>query len=154
VSSTRLTLADWPETSPSGAEPNVREGAPSPGREDLLPGAATAVSASPGPQPPPGAATEVPQPTVTASRPVARPMSEALRRQVLREVARDFERISVDRQVKAGEPTVAGTKITLAQIYDLASEGRGIPGIVEEFYGEITEEDVRDAFRFAAKLVS
>ena len=78
--------------------------------------------------------------------------SETDRRRRWREAASAFERISIDRRVKGGVPTIRGTRITVAQICQLAADGLDAAQIVEQFYGQISDEDVREALRFAAKL--
>ncbi len=83
----------------------------------------------------------------------ARLSSDELRQALAHRVLGSFSHISVDHAVKSGAPVIAGTKITVAQIYDLAADGLTASQIADQFYGEISEEDVREAFRFAAELI-
>ena len=71
-----------------------------------------------------------------------------------KEVASDFETIAVDLHTQNGEPTLTGTTVTLAQIYELAAAGLSAQQIADEFDGAVSSEQVEDAFRFAAKIVA
>jgi len=65
-----------------------------------------------------------------------------------------IERIAVDPTVHFGKPCVAGTRITVQSVLELVNEGLPFEKIVQDYYSELTVEDVRACLRYAIALVA
>lgn len=63
-----------------------------------------------------------------------------------------FERISIDPAVMAGVPCIRGTRIPAATVVGMVAEGMTEQEIRTEF-PQLTEDDVRDALRYASARV-
>ena len=64
-----------------------------------------------------------------------------------------FDRISVDPDICQGQPTIRGTRITVAVILRMIASGM-TPQEIAQDYPELTEEDVRQAAAYGAWLAS
>ncbi len=64
-----------------------------------------------------------------------------------------MERIVVDPKIMVGKPVIRGTRIPVDAIIKRLAEGMSIKEILEE-YPNLTEEDIRAALEYAAKVVS
>jgi len=64
-----------------------------------------------------------------------------------------FDRITVDPNVCMGQPSVRGTRITVAVILRLTAAGMS-PAEIVLSYPELSEADVRDAAAYGAWLAS
>jgi uncharacterized protein (DUF433 family) len=64
-----------------------------------------------------------------------------------------FDRIAVDPNICQGQPTVRGTRITVAVILRMIASGMTPQEIVLD-YPELTEDDVRQAAAYGAWLAS
>lgn len=64
-----------------------------------------------------------------------------------------LDRITVDLEICRGRPTIRGTRITVSIILKMLATGHAPQDIVEA-YPELEEEDVREAMRYAAWMVS
>ena len=64
-----------------------------------------------------------------------------------------MERIVVDPKIMVGKPVIRGTRIPVDAIIKRLAEGMSIKEILEEF-PNLTEEDIRAALEYAAKVVS
>jgi len=62
-------------------------------------------------------------------------------------------RVVVEPGVMAGKPVIKGTRITVEQILRLLAQGIPIEEILAE-YPYLTEEDIRAALLYAAKVLS
>ena len=62
------------------------------------------------------------------------------------------ERISTDPNVHFGKPCVAGTRIPVVDVLELVEEGLSFQKIIEDFYPDLTPEDVRACVRYAIEL--
>lgn len=62
-------------------------------------------------------------------------------------------RITVDPAICLGQPTIRGTRITVSVILKMLGNGHPISAILEA-YPELKEEDVLQAMRYAAWVVS
>lgn len=71
-----------------------------------------------------------------------------------REAAREVPTVRVDRHTMDGLPTVGDTRIAAAQVLALLAEGVDVQGIVAEYDGLLTVEDVRAVLLFAVALTS
>ena len=65
----------------------------------------------------------------------------------------EMERIVVDPKIMVGKPVIKGTRIPVDAIIKRLAEGMSIKEILEE-YPNLTEEDIRAALEYAAKVVS
>ncbi|MEN6337109.1 MAG: DUF433 domain-containing protein [Phycisphaerales bacterium] len=65
-----------------------------------------------------------------------------------------MDRIAVDPGIHFGKPCVAGTRITVQSVLELLSEGRTFEEIIEDYYPDLTVEDIRACLSYAIALVS
>ena len=65
-----------------------------------------------------------------------------------------IERIAVNPQIHFGKPCVAGTRILVQNVLELMDEGVSFEKIVEDFYPELTSEDIHACIRYAIALVA
>ncbi len=63
-----------------------------------------------------------------------------------------FTRISIDHRIMGGVPCIRGTRIPAAMIVRMVANGTSVATLIDE-YPQLTEEDVREALRFAAASV-
>ncbi len=63
-----------------------------------------------------------------------------------------LDRIEVDPGKLGGKPVIRGTRIPVSLIVQLVASGMSTDEIIRE-YPELTEEDIRAALLYAAKLV-
>lgn len=63
-----------------------------------------------------------------------------------------FERISIDPKVMAGVPCIKGTRIPVATVVGMVAEGMPVEEILTE-YPQLSEDDVREALRYASARV-
>jgi uncharacterized protein (DUF433 family) len=64
-----------------------------------------------------------------------------------------MERVVVDPKIMAGKPVIRGTRIPIDTILRALAEGLSIKELLED-YPQLTEEDVKAALIYSAKLVS
>lgn len=65
-----------------------------------------------------------------------------------------FDRIVVSRDVMHGKPRIAGTRITVVQILDLLAGGKSPAEIIsDDYYPDITEDDVRACIAYASHMI-
>lgn len=64
-----------------------------------------------------------------------------------------FDRINVDPNICMGQPTIRGTRITVAVILRMTAAGMA-PGEIVQAYPELCEDDVRHAAAYGAWLAS
>lgn len=63
-----------------------------------------------------------------------------------------FTRISIDHRIMGGVPCIRGARVPVAMLVRMVADGSSITELVED-YPQLTEEDVREALRFAAARV-
>ncbi len=63
-----------------------------------------------------------------------------------------FTRIKIDHRIMGGLPCIDGTRIPVAMLVRMIAAGTEIETILEQ-YPQLTEDDVREALRFAAANV-
>ncbi len=63
-----------------------------------------------------------------------------------------FTRIKIDHRIMGGLPCIDGTRIPVAMLVRMIAAGTEMDTILEE-YPQLTEDDVREALRFAAATV-
>lgn len=61
-------------------------------------------------------------------------------------------RIKIDHRIMGGLPCLAGTRIPVAMLVRMIAAGTSVDTILEE-YPQLTEDDIREALRFAAANV-
>ena len=64
-----------------------------------------------------------------------------------------LDRITINPDICLGQPTIRGTRITVSVILKMLGGGKPIEYVLEA-YPELEEEDVRQAMKFAAWVVS
>jgi uncharacterized protein (DUF433 family) len=65
-----------------------------------------------------------------------------------------MERISVDPKIHFGKPCVAGTRITVQSILELLNEDLTFKEIIQDYYPELTNDDIRTCVQYAIALVA
>ncbi len=66
---------------------------------------------------------------------------------------RQLDRITINPNVCLGQPTIRGLRITVSVVLKMLAQGNTAHDVVAA-YPELEEEDVRQAIRYAAWLVS
>ncbi len=64
------------------------------------------------------------------------------------------ERIAVNPQIHFGKPCVTGTRILVQNVLELLDEGISFEKIIEDYYPELTLEDIHACIRYAIALVA
>ena len=62
-----------------------------------------------------------------------------------------FDRITFDRNIMAGQACIRGMRIPVSLILNLVANGESVTDIVEE-YPELEPEDIRQSLKYAAWL--
>jgi uncharacterized protein (DUF433 family) len=65
-----------------------------------------------------------------------------------------IERIAVDPEVHFGKPCVAGTRITVQSVLELLDEDLSFDEIIQDYYPDLTQEDIRACVQYAIALVA
>ncbi len=65
-----------------------------------------------------------------------------------------MERIEVDPKVHFGKPCVAGTRITVQNVLELIEEGISFNQIVQDYYPQLSIEDIKACVRYVVDLVA
>jgi uncharacterized protein (DUF433 family) len=60
--------------------------------------------------------------------------------------------ITIDPALQNGRPLIRDTRIALSQVLDTLADVGSIDAVVQQFPGELTDQDVRETFMFAARL--
>jgi uncharacterized protein (DUF433 family) len=63
-----------------------------------------------------------------------------------------FTRIKIDHRIMGGLPCIDGTRVPVAMLVRMIAAGTPMETILEE-YPQLTEDDLREALRFAAANV-
>lgn len=63
------------------------------------------------------------------------------------------DRIEVDPEISQGKPVIQGTRIPVYLILDLLAGGLTVEQIIEEWYPQLTREDILACIRYANSLV-
>jgi len=64
-----------------------------------------------------------------------------------------LDRITINPDVCLGQPTIRGMRITVSVILKMLAAGKSIQDVLDA-YPELEEEDVRQAMKYAAWVVS
>jgi uncharacterized protein (DUF433 family) len=65
-----------------------------------------------------------------------------------------IDRITIDSKIHFGKPCIAGTRITVQSVLELLNEGLAFKEIIENYYPELHDEDIRAAIQYAIALVA
>jgi uncharacterized protein (DUF433 family) len=65
-----------------------------------------------------------------------------------------IERITVEPGVHFGKPCVAGTRITVQSVLELLDEDLSFDEIIEDYYPDLSPEDIRACIQYAIALVA
>jgi uncharacterized protein (DUF433 family) len=65
-----------------------------------------------------------------------------------------IDRIVVDPKVHFGKPCIAGTRITVQNVLELLDEGRSFDQMIQDYYPDLTVEDIRACIQYAIALVA
>lgn len=65
-----------------------------------------------------------------------------------------LERIEINPNVHFGKPCVAGTRIPVENVLELVSEGLSFNHIIDDYYPDLTTEDIRACVRYAYEIVA
>ena len=63
-------------------------------------------------------------------------------------------RVTVDPKVHFGKPCVAGTRITVQNVLELLDEGLTFGEIIQDYYPDLTVEDIQACIQYAIALVA
>jgi len=64
-----------------------------------------------------------------------------------------LDRITIDPSICLGQPTLRGTRITVSVVLKMLAGGKSVPDVLQA-YPEFEAEDVQQALRYAAWIVS
>jgi uncharacterized protein (DUF433 family) len=65
-----------------------------------------------------------------------------------------IDRIVVDPGIHFGKPCIAGTRITVQGVLELLNEGHTFDDIIQDYYPDLTVDDIRACLSYAIALVS
>jgi uncharacterized protein (DUF433 family) len=65
-----------------------------------------------------------------------------------------INRITVNPSIHFGKPCVAGTRITVQSVLELLTEGVTFREIIQDYYPDLTIEDIRACLGYAIAIVS
>jgi uncharacterized protein (DUF433 family) len=65
-----------------------------------------------------------------------------------------LERITVTADIHFGKPCIAGTRVPVQDVIELIAEGLSFEQIINEYYPDITSDDIRACLRYASALVA
>ena len=65
-----------------------------------------------------------------------------------------MSRITVNPQIHFGKPCIAGTRITVQNVLELLNDGFTFEKIIEDYYPDLTVEDIQACLQYAIALVA
>ena len=65
-----------------------------------------------------------------------------------------IDRITIDSKIHFGKPCIAGTRITVQGVLELLNEGLSFKEIIQNYYPELNDEDIRASIQYAIALVA
>ncbi len=65
-----------------------------------------------------------------------------------------IDRITIDSKIHFGKPCIAGTRITVQNVLELLNEGLSFKEIIQNYYPELDDEDIRASIQYAIALVA
>jgi len=64
------------------------------------------------------------------------------------------DKIAVDPEIHFGKPCVAGSRIPVTDVLELVAEGISFDRIIQDYYPDLTAEDIRACVRFAMEVLA
>jgi len=65
-----------------------------------------------------------------------------------------IDKITIDSKIHFGKPCIAGTRITVQNVLELLNEGLSFKEIIQNYYPELDDEDIRASIQYAIALVA
>ena len=65
-----------------------------------------------------------------------------------------IDRITIDSKIHFGKPCIAGTRITVQSVLELLNEDLSFKEIIQNYYPELDDEDIRASIQYAIALVA
>ena len=65
-----------------------------------------------------------------------------------------IDKITIDSKIHFGKPCIAGTRITVQNVLELLNEGLSFKEIIQNYYPERNDEDIRASIQYAIALVA
>ena len=65
-----------------------------------------------------------------------------------------IDKITIDSKIHFGKPCIAGTRITVQNVLELLNEGLSFKEIIQNYYPELDDEDIRASMQYAIALVA
>ena len=65
-----------------------------------------------------------------------------------------IDKITIDSKIHFGKPCIAGTRITVQNVLELLNEGLSFKEIIQNYYPELNEVDIRASIQYAFALVA
>lgn len=65
-----------------------------------------------------------------------------------------MSRITLNPRMHFGKPCVAGTRITVQNVLELLNEGLSFEEIIQDYYPDLTIEDIRACIQHAIALIA
>jgi uncharacterized protein (DUF433 family) len=65
-----------------------------------------------------------------------------------------MDRIAVNPEIHFGKPCIAGTRIPVQSVLELINEGLSFNDIIQDYYPDLTTEDIQACIEYAIKLVA
>jgi uncharacterized protein (DUF433 family) len=64
------------------------------------------------------------------------------------------DRISIDPNIRFGKPVIKRTRITVQDVLELINEGLSFEEIKEDYYPDLSTEDIKACVDYAIALIS
>jgi uncharacterized protein (DUF433 family) len=64
-----------------------------------------------------------------------------------------FERITVNPNIYNGKPCIRGTRIAVTMILDLLEDGLTFEKILQDYYPQLTTEDIKACLEYARAVI-
>jgi len=65
-----------------------------------------------------------------------------------------IDKITIDSKIHFGKPCIARTRITVQNVLELLNEGLSFKEIIQNYYPELDDEDIRASIQYAIALVA
>lgn len=62
-------------------------------------------------------------------------------------------RIVIDPKIYGGKPCIRGTRVTVTMILELIEDGLTFQQIIEDYYPQLSEQDIKACIEYARALV-
>lgn len=72
----------------------------------------------------------------------------------MKKVKKDYRsRITINPDIHFGKPCVRGTRITVDNVLELVEEGISFKEIIQKYYPDLEEDDIKACVQFAVDLI-